>query len=83
MKWPETTGYILFQTGAMMKKIHTSRKVVSAKKLNPRSADFAREFKRAAEVFTVEATKSPETARAVLIEAGIFTQRGKLSKNYR
>ncbi len=52
-------------------------------KLDPRSASFTREFKRAAKAFTRNATKSPERALEVLVEAGIYTPNGRLSKNYR
>jgi hypothetical protein len=52
-------------------------------KLDPRSPTFTRDFKRAAKAFTKKATQSPETALAVLIEAGIYTRTGRLTKNYR
>ena len=55
----------------------------SARKLDPRSPTFTRDFKRAAKAFTLKATRSPETALAVLVEAGIYTRSGKLTKNYR
>jgi len=55
----------------------------SVERLDPRSASFTREFKRAAKNFTSIATKSPEQALAVLVAAGIYTRTGRLSKNYR
>ncbi|MGA3264600.1 MAG: hypothetical protein ABSC47_11210 [Terracidiphilus sp.] len=55
----------------------------SVRNLDPRSPSFTREFKRAAKAFTLKATRSPETALAVLVEAGIYTPSGKLTKNYR
>jgi len=51
--------------------------------LDPRSPTFTRDFKRAAKAFTRKATQSPETALAVLVEAGIYTRSGRLTKNYR
>ena len=50
--------------------------------LDPRSATFSRDFRRAAKAFTKRATASPEAARAVLVKEGILTKSGKLSKNY-
>jgi hypothetical protein len=52
-------------------------------KLDPRSASFTREFKLAAKAFTRKATQSPEKALAVLVEMGIYTPTGRLTKNYR
>ena len=52
-------------------------------KLDPRSNNFAKEFRRAAADFRSEHLTSPEKALAVLVEAGIYTTRGKLTKNYR
>jgi hypothetical protein len=69
--------------GEMAGRVLTTTKNGSVRKLDPRSASFTREFKRAAEAFTERATKSPEQALAVLVEAGIYTRNGKLSKNYR
>jgi hypothetical protein len=53
------------------------------RKLDPRSPSFTRDFKRAAKAFTIRATRSPESALAVLVEAGIYTPTGRLTKNYR
>jgi len=55
----------------------------AVQKLDPRSESFTREFKRAAKAFTLKATESPEKALAVLVEAGIYTRTGRLTKNYR
>jgi hypothetical protein len=40
-------------------------------------------FRKAAKAFTRRATATRETARQVLIDEGIYTKSGKLSKNYR
>jgi hypothetical protein len=40
-------------------------------------------FRKAAEAFTQRAIKSQESARKVLIEEGIYTKAGKLTKQYR
>lgn len=69
--------------GEMAKKVLSSAKNGSAPKLDPRSPSFTREFKRAARAFTKKATQSPEHALAVLVEAGIYTPTGRLTKNYR
>lgn len=47
------------------------------------SPSFAKEFQRAAKAFTKRHTVSPEAALAILVEEGILTKSGKLSKNYR
>jgi hypothetical protein len=47
------------------------------------SENYARDFKRAARAFTKKATQSPEHALAVLVEMGIYTPTGRLTKNYR
>jgi hypothetical protein len=67
----------------MAKKALNSAGNGSAPKLDPRSPSFTREFKRAAKAFTKKATQSPEHALAVLVEAGIYTPTGRLTKNYR
>jgi|GEM_PF-2423317 len=67
----------------MAKRTLTSTRNGSAPKLDPRSDSFTREFKRAAQAFTRKATQSPEHALAVLVEMGIYTPAGKLTKNYR
>jgi hypothetical protein len=67
----------------MAKKVLTSTRNGTAPKLDPRSASFTREFKRAAKAFTRKATQSPEHALAVLVAAGIYTPTGRLTKNYR
>ena len=41
------------------------------------------QFREAAEEFTKRGTRSKAAAMKVLIEAGIYTEAGKLSKNYR
>jgi len=40
-------------------------------------------FRKGAEEFTRKATRSKESAMKVLVESGIYTESGKLSKNYR
>ncbi len=47
------------------------------------SAEAVRRFQKAAEDFTREATRSKEAALKVLVEAGIYTKSGKLTRNYR
>ncbi len=67
----------------MAKKLLTTARNGTARKLDPRSASFTRDFKRAARAFTLKATQSPEHALAVLVEMGIYTPTGRLTKNYR
>jgi len=67
----------------MTKKVLTSTRSGAAPKLDPRSESFTRDFKRAAKAFTRKATQSPEHALAVLVEEGIYTPTGRLTKNYR
>jgi hypothetical protein len=66
----------------MAKKLSTTATNGAVRKLDPRSPTFTRDFKRAAREFTRKATQSPETALAVLVEAGIYTRSGRLTKNY-
>ncbi len=40
-------------------------------------------FRKAAAAFTARTTKTPEMARQVLTDEGIYTKSGKLTKNYR
>jgi len=47
------------------------------------SVEAVRRFQKAAEDFTREATRSKEAALKVLVEAGIYTKSGKLTRNYR
>jgi hypothetical protein len=67
----------------MAKKVSSSTKSTISPKLDPRSPSFTREFKQAARAFTKKATQSPEHALAVLVEMGIYTPTGRLTKNYR
>ena len=67
----------------MAKRVLASTRNGSSPKLDPRSASFTREFKRAAKAFTLKAAQSPKHALAVLVEAGIYTPTGRLTKNYR
>ena len=53
------------------------------RKLDLQSASFTRDFKRAAKEFTAKVKQSPEHARTVLVEMGIYTPTGRLTKNYR
>jgi hypothetical protein len=43
----------------------------------------AKRFRKAATAFAKKATASKETARKTLVEMGIYTPSGKLTKNYR
>jgi hypothetical protein len=47
------------------------------------SPEAVERFREAAAEFTKEATRSKESARKALVEAGIYTKSGKLTKNYR
>lgn len=47
------------------------------------SREAVRRFREAAAEFTKEGTRSKESAMKVLVESGIYTESGKLSKNYR
>jgi hypothetical protein len=47
------------------------------------SRDAVKRFREAAAEFTKEGTRSKESAMKVLVESGIYTESGKLSKNYR
>jgi hypothetical protein len=67
----------------MTEKTPTASRNGANHKLDPRSPTFTRDFKRAAKAFTKKATQSPETALAVLVEMGIYTRNGRLTKNYR
>jgi hypothetical protein len=67
----------------MAKRVPTSTRNGTAPKLDLRSPSFTRDFKRAAKAFTRKATQSPEHALAVLVEMGIYTPTGRLTKNYR
>ncbi len=49
--------------------------------LNSREA--VEHFRKAAAEFTKKATRSKESAMKVLVEAGIYTKSGQLTKNYR
>jgi len=51
--------------------------------LDLNSVEAVRRFQKAAEDFTREATRSKEAALKVLVEAGIYTKSGKLTRNYR
>lgn len=46
---------------------------------SPQAVDW---FRKAAEAFTKKATATRETARKVMVDEGIYTKSGKLSKNY-
>jgi hypothetical protein len=58
---------------------------ISVKKapLDLSSPEAVERFREAAAEFTKEATRSKESARKVLVGAGIYTKSGKLAKNYR
>lgn len=59
------------------------KKLADGLELDPRRADFARNFALAAKAFTRKATRSRKAVRAVLVSEGIVTPTGKLTKNYR
>jgi hypothetical protein len=67
----------------MAKNLLKSTEKGAAPKLDMQSENYARDFKRAARAFTKKATQSPEHALAVLVEMGIYTPTGRLTKNYR
>jgi hypothetical protein len=61
---------------------------VKAQKRSPAQLDLnspeaLERFRKAAKAFTLQACKSQASARKVLIDAGIYTKSGKLTKNYR
>lgn len=41
------------------------------------------EFRKAAEEYTKKACQSPESARKALMDSGIYTKGGQLTKHYR
>ena len=47
------------------------------------SAEAVERFREAAARFTKKATRSKASAIKVLVESGIYTKSGKLTKNYR
>jgi hypothetical protein len=47
------------------------------------SREAVEHFRKSAEEFTRKATRSKESAMKVLVESGIYTESGELSKNYR
>jgi len=47
------------------------------------SREAVESFRQAAVEFTREGTRSKASAMKVLVESGIYTESGKLSKNYR
>jgi len=54
----------------------------------PASADLSsreavEHFRKSAEEYMKKATRSKESAMKALVESGIYTKSGKLSKNYR
>jgi|GEM_PF-3487837 len=46
------------------------------------SREAVKRFRESAAEFTKEGTRSKESAMKVLVESGIYTESGKLSKNY-
>lgn len=40
-------------------------------------------FRKAADAYASRALRSPEAAREALVELGIYTKAGKLTKNYK
>ena len=47
------------------------------------SPEAVERFREAVAIFTKEATRSKEAAVKALVESGIYTKSGKLTKNYR
>ncbi|HUY28703.1 MAG TPA: hypothetical protein VMV27_14935 [Candidatus Binataceae bacterium] len=47
------------------------------------SREAVERFREAAAEFTKEGTRSKESAMKVLVDSGIYTKSGKLTKNYR
>jgi hypothetical protein len=47
------------------------------------SREAVERFRKGAAEFTKKAARSKESAMKVLVESGIYTESGKLSKNYR
>jgi hypothetical protein len=47
------------------------------------SREAVEHFRKGAEEFMKKATRSKESAMKALVESGIYTKSGKLSKNYR
>jgi hypothetical protein len=66
-------------TEAMAKKIKSAAKIPAD--LSSREA--VKRFRDAAAEFTKEGTRSKESAMKVLVESGIYTESGELTKNYR
>jgi hypothetical protein len=64
-----------------MRRIEKREVAGAATDLTSREA--VERFREAAAEFTKEATRSPESAMKVLVDAGIYTKSGKLTKNYR
>jgi hypothetical protein len=46
------------------------------------SSEAVERFRKAAKAFTSRAVKSRESARKVLVDEGIYTKSGKLTKRY-
>ena len=63
----------------MAKKIKAVAKIPAD--LSSREA--VKRFREAAAEFTKEGTRSKESAMKVLVESGIYTESGELTKNYR
>jgi hypothetical protein len=60
-----------------------SKIAVRKASLDLSSLEAVERFREAAADFTKEATRSKESAIKVLVESGIYTKSGKLTKNYR
>jgi hypothetical protein len=54
----------------------------SSEQLDLNSPKSLAEFRKAAKAYTERAVQSQATARQVLIDEGIYTKSGKLSKRY-
>jgi hypothetical protein len=60
--------------------VKAETRAVAEVELNSREA--VERFRKAAEAFTTRATKSKAAARKVLVDEGIYTKSGKLTKRY-
>jgi hypothetical protein len=63
----------------MAKKIKPAAKIPA----DLSSPEAVKRFRDAAAEFTKEGTRSKESAMRVLVESGIYTESGELTKNYR
>lgn len=55
----------------------------SGKSSSLSAAKDVKRFRSAAAAFTADATQSKRSARKTLVKLGIYTEKGRLSKNYK